>query len=75
MTGRREQGLHAHGYLQAFPPAGLLEAKAHQNHAGEDNEEAEQFEQGKALDPLYLGGEGECNLAIGLHHFCKRKCI
>ncbi len=53
----------------------LLEPKAHQDHAGEDDEEAEQFEQRQQFDPLYLSGESECNFPIGLHHFRKRKCI
>ena len=53
----------------------LLESKAHQDHAGEDDEEAEQFEQRQEFDPLYLSDEGECNFPIGLHHFRKRKCI
>ena len=51
----------------------LLEPKAHQDHAGEDDKEAEQFEQRQQFDPLYLSGEGKRHRSTGFHHFHERK--
>ena len=45
-----------------------LETKAHQNHAGKDDEEAEQFEQHQEFDPLDLSGECGCHHSTGFHH-------
>jgi hypothetical protein len=60
MTSRRKIGLPPQEFLRSSPLSSFLDPKAHQDHAAEGDEEAEQFEQGKALDPLHLSGEGAC---------------